>query len=74
MSPWSPKRSQGGIWAGEKTSSMLWIGKPKLQLGHIEEVLYVTYLQVNNNNVLVDMTLKLKPEEMWIKKLQVEIE
>ena len=53
---------------------MLWTGKPKLQLEHTEEVLCVTYLQVSNN-VLVDMTLKLKLEEMWLKKKsQVEIE
>lgn len=63
-SPWSPKRSN----AREKTiSMMLRTGKPKLQLEHMEEPLCATYLQVSNN-VLVDMTLKLKLEEMWIKK------
>lgn len=38
------------------------MGKPKLQLEHMEEALCVTYLQVSN--VLVDMPLKLKLEEI----------
>lgn len=42
---------------------ILLVWKPSVQLGHLEEVPCIDYLQVNDN-VSVDMTLKLKVEEM----------
>ena len=42
---------------------ILLVWKPSVQLGHLEEVPCINYLQVNDN-VKVDMTLKQKLEEM----------